>query len=526
MYPKNISYRVLLTAIFALLFGACSKKEAEQTEAAPQATAEKTAPAKRPNIIFILADDIGFADIGINGQKNFTTPNIDKLAAAGMNFTNFYAGSAVCGPSRSVLMTGLHTGRTPIRANTMEYKKEDGTIGYKPASLKEDELTVAEVLQDAGYQTGLIGKWGLGEMHDSGNPLKKGFDYFYGMANHIHAHNHFSGFVWRNEEKVKLKNEPIPVECSYCYKFGFDGDITPLEKRFEYVDTLMREEVEAFIERNAKSDKPFFLFYSMIAPHANNEAEKVDWAHGMEIPDYGEFASKDWPDEAKGYAAMMRHVDDSVGAVVEMLKKQGIADNTLVMFSGDNGPHSEGGNDPDFHDSNGTLRGIKRDLYEGGIRMPTFAWGPGIVKGNTTSDHIGYFGDMMATFSELAGVSDKVPEGLDSISFVNELKGNFDQQQDHEYVYWEFLLKGSSQAIRMGKWKAIRLPLLTGPIELYDLENDPGETTDVAKDHPDLISKFEKIMQENYIDDPHWVPSKEMGSPDRLRQRGKKWNSG
>ncbi|WP_181898330.1 arylsulfatase [Alteromonas aestuariivivens] len=471
---------------------------------------------EKPNLVFILADDIGFNDLSVNGQLHFRTPNLDQLAAQGTRFTNFYAGSAVCAPSRSVLMTGQHSGRTPVRANFMTLTDEQGNETYKGRSFEPEEILVSEVLKDAGYQTGLVGKWGLGEANDSGHPNKQGFDYFFGFLNHVHAHNHFTDFLWRNDEQVPLNNKPKKVDCAYCYKFDFEGTVTPEEERFEYVDERLREEALSFIERSATSDQPFFLFYSLISPHANNEADQVEWAHGLEVPDYGEFADKPWPETAKGYAAMMRHIDNSVGAVVEKLEALGIADNTIIIFTGDNGPHAEGGNDPDFHDSNGELRGIKRDLYEGGIRMPTIAWGPGLVPSGRTSDHMAYFGDVMATYAELA--NGQLPGNLDSISFASELLGQ-EQTEQHDYLYWEFHLHGSSQAVRQGKWKAIRLPLKTGPIELYDLSVDPGETHDVAAEHPQLVQQFAAIMDANHFPHPNWPVSTSDMSPDRKRRQ-------
>ncbi|AWB66303.1 N-acetylgalactosamine-6-sulfatase [Saccharobesus litoralis] len=508
-----------LAALSIQLTGCGSESTSQPAAKAPAPVAKPTtlaqAEAKQPNIIFILADDIGYADLSTNGQKHFSTPKLDTMAEQGLKFTNFYAGSAVCAPSRSVLMTGMHNGRTPVRANYMTIPQEDGSNVYQGRSFKNDEVLVSEVLKDAGYTTGVVGKWGLGEAHDEGHPNKQGFDYFYGYLNHVHAHNHYTHFLWRNNQRIDLKNKTQKVECNYCSKFGFDGDVTPMEQRFEYVDSLLRDEAVDFIERSAKKDQPFFLYYSLISPHANNEAEQVDWAHGMEVPDYGEFDGKDWPETAKGYAAMMRHIDNSVGNIMDKLKALGIDDNTIVIFSGDNGPHAEGGNNPDFFDSNGELRGIKRDLYEGGIRMPTLAWGPGIVPAGKESDHIGYFGDVMATFAELAGT--KAPDNLDSLSFAPELTGQFDKQAEHDYLYWEFHLHGSSQAVRQGNWKAIRLPLMTGPIELYDLSKDPSETTNVAAQNPELVAKFAKIMAENHEPHAYWPISKSDQSPDRQR---------
>ncbi|GEA12235.1 arylsulfatase [Alteromonas sp. KUL49] len=509
----------VLFVIFGGLFG-CSQVEVNSQDITSQIETNNESETSKepPNIIFILADDIGYSDLSINGQSNFSTPNLDALANEGINFTNFYSGSAVCAPSRSVLLTGLHSGRTPVRANFMTIPSVDvnGKPTFKSKSFDDETVLVSEVLQDAGYTTGIVGKWGLGEIDDSGHPNKQGFDYFFGYLNHVHAHNHFTDFLWRNSERVELNNVTTSVDCSYCFKFGFDGTVTDIEQRNEYADDRLHVEALQFIERHANDESPFFLFYSLISPHANNEADKVDWAHGMEIPNYGEFDDELWPDTAKGYAAMVANVDSYVGDIKNKLTSLGLSENTIVIFSGDNGPHAEGGNDPEFHNSNGSQRGIKRDLYEGGIRMPTIAWGPGTVPAGVVSDHIAYFGDVFATFTELAQT--EFEGELDSLSFAPTLLGE-NNQANHDYLYWEFHLHGSSQAVRQGKWKAIRLPLMTGPIELYDLDSDPWETTDVAADHPALVESFDKIMSDNHFPHPYWPVSKSDMSPDRKSQQ-------
>ena len=496
--PAMNAATLALVGLVAL--SGCGQKES--VEAAPAAVAKKD---ERPNIVFILADDMGYGDLSVNGQKNFTTPSIDKMAEEGIRFTNFYAGSAVCGPSRSVLMTGQNVAHTPVRANQMTIAQPDGSVKKISRTFKDEEVLVSEVLKEAGYHTGLVGKWGLGEIDDEGHPNDQGFDYFYGYLNHIHAHNHYPEYLWRNKEKVKLKNEVIEAECSYCAGFGHRGEITPLDKRVEYADDLIRDESVAFIERAAKQDQPFFLFVSLVSPHANNEAETVDWAHGLEIPSTAEFDSQDWPETAKSYAAMVRHVDNSVATIRAKLEELGLDKNTIVMFTADNGPHEEGGNDPYFHDSNGENRGLKRYLYEGGLRVPTVAWGPGIVAQGVVSEHIAYFGDFMATAAEAANATDKLPANLDSLSFLAELKGATNVQKKHDYLYWEFYEHVTQQAVRMGKWKAVRIPIITGPIALYDMENDRGETTDVAAAHPEVVAKIDKIMAESHIPSPYWT---------------------
>ncbi len=486
------------------------------TSCSQENTHSKSLPADRPNIIFVLADDLGYGDLSCFGQQNFTTPHLDQMADDGMRFTDFYAGAAVCAPSRSVLLTGLHQGNTPIRANLMQVTRPDGSTARQGRSLLPEEITLGEVLKEAGYQTGVIGKWGLGEIDDTGHPNDQGFDFFYGYLNHIHAHNHFPDFLWRNRTRESLPNVVQDVDCSYCYRFGFEGGVST--ERIVYANDLLRDESLAFIERN--QDTPFFLYLPLISPHANNEADQVDWAHGMEVPSYGEYASKDWPDTAKGYAAMVQHIDNTLGAIRAKLESLGLDRNTLVLFSSDNGPHAEAGNDPDFHNSNGPLRGIKRDLYEGGIRMPTIAWGLEQIPAGTTSRHVAYFGDLMATFAELARGA--IPDNNDSLSFVPALTGNDDAQEAHEFLYWEFYTNGSSQAVRIGKWKAIRIPMLNGPIELYDLENDIGETQDIAALHPDIVARADALMQANHNPHPHWVADLDGRSPDRVRKAKQK----
>ncbi len=429
-----------------------------------------------PNIVFILADDLGYGDLGSYGQKKVETPRLDRMAEEGMRFTQFYAGSTVCAPSRSVLMTGQHLGRTYIRGNSKN-------------GLRDQDLTVAELLQEAGYATGLVGKWGLGQERSEGIPTRQGFDTFFGYLDQRHAHNYYPTFLIRGEERVPLKNV-VPDE-------GKDGDGTATE-RVEYSHDLMAEEALEFIRRHR--DGPFFLYLALTIPHANNEAGD----EGMEVPDYGAYQGRDWPRPAKGFAAMVSRMDADVGRLLDLLQELDIDDRTLVLFSSDNGPHREGGHDPDFFDSNGPLRGIKRDLYEGGIRVPFIAHWPGRVAAGTVSEHVGYFGDLMATAADLADSA--VPPDLDSISFVPTLLGKPEDQREHPYLYWEFYERGSAQAIRSGKWKAVRKPMLTGPIELYDLSADLGEENDIAPANLDVVSEIESLLETAHRPSPLWQP--------------------
>lgn len=431
---------------------------------------------RRPNIIFILADDLGYNDLGCYGQQRIQTPRIDRLAREGMRFTQFYAGSTVCAPSRCVLMTGRHLGHARVRGNAIPN-----------APLQPEDLTIASVLQRAGYATACIGKWGLGEEGSSGEPRRHGFDYFFGYLNQTHAHNYYPTFLLRNEERVPLRNT-VPNETPVGAGIS--------DNKLDYSSDLITEEALAFIRRS--KDRPFFLYYASTLPHANNEARQL----GMEVPDLGPYAHLDWPEPVKGHAAMITRLDRDVGRMMDLLDELGLARNTLVVFTSDNGPHKEGGYDPDFNDSNGALRGLKRDLYDGGIRVPFLVRWPERVRRLSVSEHVGYFGDVFATLADAAGL--KTPPGLDSISFLSALRGRNRQQAQHPYLYWEFYEQGSTQAVRFGRWKAVRKPAFTGQIELYNLASDPGETLDLAATQPALVTRAEQHLQAAHVPDPAW----------------------
>jgi arylsulfatase A-like enzyme len=433
--------------------------------------AQAQAPA-RPNVILILADDLGYGDLGVYGQKQIKTPNIDRLAAEGTRFTDFYAGSTVCAPSRCVLMTGLHTGHCTIRGNSK-------------ANLPPEEVTVAEVFKQAGYRTGLVGKWGLGHEGSDGVPTRQGFDYFFGYLDQTHAHNYYPTFLLKNEQRVPLRNV-VPNE-------GPVGQGVASE-RLDYSHDLMAEEALSFIDREKGS--PFFLYLAVTLPHANNEARGKG---GNEVPDLGEYAGRDWPDAEKAKAAMISRLDRDVGRVMERLKQHGLDRNTLVLFSSDNGPHEEGGNKAEFFQSSGPLRGIKRALYEGGIRVPLIARWPGRVPSMAVSAHVGSFADVMPTAAELLGVP--MPAKTDGISFYQVLTGHAIGQKTHPYLYWEFYEKGSAQAVRMGQWKGVAQPF-GGEIELYDLTSDIGETRNVAAEHPDIVAKIRAATKESHVPSP------------------------
>ncbi len=434
--------------------------------------------AKKPNIIFILADDLGYGDLGCYGQKRIQTPNIDRLAAEGLRFTDAYAGSTVCAPSRCVLMTGLHTGHTIIRGNAN-------------VPLRPEDTTVAQLLKSAGYSTALIGKWGCGEAGSVGVPNAQGFDYFFGYLNQVHAHNYYTDFLWRNDQKVPLPNQ-------VTRKPGRElGGVSTNKKVYSH--DLFASEALEFVESHKEG--PFFLYLALTIPHANNEAG----GKGMEVPDLGPYKDKPWPEPQKGHAAMITRMDGDIGRLMEKLKTLGIDDNTIVFFTSDNGPHKEGGNDPEFNNSSGPLKGYKRALYEGGIRVPFIARWPGKIAAGTQTDLITAFWDFLPTACDLAGT--ETPAGLDGLSMAPTLLGKPESQKKHEYMYWEFHEQGKRQAVRMGNYKAIKQNIAKNPdspIELYDLSQDIGETKDIAAEHPDIVKKAAKLFKSARTPNPHW----------------------
>lgn len=435
----------------------------------------------KPNVIFILADDLGYGDLGCFGQKRIETPHLDQMAAEGIRLTDFYAGATVCAPSRCVLMTGKHTGRCRVRGNA----------GSEIQRLLPGDRTVAAVFKDAGYATGMFGKWGLGDDLDStGHPNLQGFDAFFGYLSQYHAHNYYPTFLIRDKERVPLRNVPAQENAAGA---GW------AEKRVDYSHDLIMAEGMRWMEANR--DRPFFLYLPLTIPHANNEGTRGT-GNGQEVPDYGIYKDRDWPEPDKGQAAMITRMDRDIGSLLARLKEYGIDQRTLVIFTSDNGPHSEGGNRPDFFDANGELRGLKRALYEGGIRVPAIARWPGTIPAGAVSSHPGYFGDFYATACELT--AQPMPrEGLQSISLMPVLRGE-SPREAHSYLYWEFYEQGSRQAVRFGDWKAIREPMLTGSVRLFDLGADIGEGNDVAGQHPDVVEKAVSFMEEAHIPDPNW----------------------
>ena len=456
---------------------------------------------QKPNIVYILVDDAGYGDFGCYGQKTLLTPNVDRMASEGMKFTRHYAGAAVCAPARCVLMTGLHTGHCRVRANG-------------PAFIPETDLTVARLLKDAGYLTACIGKYGLGMPLPPDDPQKKGFDYFFGYVETAHAHNGYPTYLIRNGAKVPLDNQLIPGSEN---KPG--TGVATADGRKQWAPQIIAEDVQRFLDERAKDrSKPFFLYYTPNLPHANNEArENSPLGHGMETPSYGEFASRDWPDVEKGFASAMKFVDSEVGAVMAKLKALGLDENTIVMFSSDNGPHQEGGHRVAYFQSNDGLTGWKRDLTEGGVREPFIVRWPGRIKPGTVSEHVSGFQDLMPTAANLAGV--KVTAECDGISFLPTLLGNKDQQKQHPYLFWYGSEKGGKLSVLQWPWKLLHLntgslgqseseeseettskkrPAAAKPlvIQLFNLETDPTESKNVATENPEILKELEAIMKQ------------------------------
>src|SRR5260221_1355446 len=416
----------------------------------------------KPNILFILADDLGYGDLGCYGQTRIKTPNIDRLAAEGVRFTQCYAGSTVCAPSRASLMTGFHTGHGRIRGN--------GDIPLQPA-----DLTVADVLKRAGYTNGVVGKWGLGLTNTPGLPNQKGFDEWFGYLGHNEAHNYYPAQLHRNQLIFTLQP-------------NLDG------QKGQYSHDLFTAVALNFVRINKHN--PFFLYLAYTIPHAQNELKDK----GMPVPSDAPYSREDWPQIEKNKAAMITRLDEDVGKLMQKLKELRIDDKTLVLFRSDNGPHREGGVNPDFFQSSGPLRGIKRDMYEGGIRVPMIVHWPGKTKPGTVSDQVWAFWDSPPTAAEVAGL--KPPEGIDGISMLPTLLGQT-QTNQHAFFYWEFHELGSKQAVRMGDWKAVRLGP-GKPLELYNLKSDLGETENLADKNPEIVAQIEDFLKTARTESERW----------------------
>lgn len=478
--------------VIPLLFNGCSTQIAE----------EKVSTNAKPNIIYIMADDLGYGDLGSYGQQNIQTPNLDRMAEEGTRFTQHYSGSTVCAPSRAVLMTGLHSGHAPIRGN-----KEIMPIGQYP--LQYGTVTVPGMLKEAGYVTGGFGKWGLGYPDSEGMPTQQGFDRFFGLLGQRRSHFFYPEFLFNDEygkavERVYLDGNK--VEDASREGFERPGSGPPIE-RGQYSQDVITEKALTFIDEH--SEEPFFLYVPSQIPHASltvpeDELAQYQNENGKSIfvedTTYSSGAYTKQSQPLATYAAMVSRLDRYVGLILDKLEEKGIATNTLVIFTSDNGSYSEGGYHYSMHNSNSPLRGGKRDLYEGGIRVPMIAWWPGQIKAGRTSEHISGFQDILPTFSELAGMPS--PPNRDGVSMMPTLLGNDEEQEPREYLYWEFHAQGGKQAVRKGKWKAVRLGVRENrdaPIELYNLEEDISEQKDVASQYPEIVEEMSRIMYKEHV---------------------------
>ena len=427
---------------------------------------------QKPNIIFIIADDLGYNDLGCYGQQLIKTPNIDSLAMQGMQFTQCYSGSAVSAPARSVLMTGMHTGHTTVRGNF----GKGGVIGLGGGEgripLKESDTTVAQVLQKAGYVTAMIGKWGLGEPNTSGEPNKKGFNEFYGFLNQRRAHTYYPEYIWKDTVKIELPGN----------KNG---------QKAEYTHDMFADYAMDFITRN--KDTSFFLYLPFCLPHSD-----------YELPDNGIYKDEDWGDDLKAYAAMISKLDNTIGRIIITLKESGIDKNTIIFFTSDNGATNITDEWKIFH-SNDPLRGEKRDPYEGGIRVPMIVRFPDKIKAGQTNDQTWYFADIMPTLAEIAKVSP--PKNIDGISVLPTMLGD-KQDLSNRYLYWEFYQRSGWRAVRFGNWKAIQKGMnqeVHQDIELYDLKQDIGEKTNIADQHPEIVYKAEEMFKDAHTPSENFI---------------------
>jgi len=440
---------------------------------------------QRPNIVLIMADDLGYGDLGVYGQQKIETKHIDSLAAKGMKFDNFYAGTSVCAPSRSSLMTGQHTGHTYVRGN-----KEIEPEGQQP--LADSVQTFAMLLQQAGYTTGAFGKWGLGMVNTSGAPNQKGFDEFYGYNCQRQSHRYYPTHLWHNKERIELNDNGLMAQG-------------------QYAPALIQEKTLEFIDENR--ERPFFLYVPTVLPHAelsgpddkyyqlyaNRFDEKPykgnDYGPQATVPGY---ASVEKPHAM--YASMVSRMDAYVGQIVDRLRKNKLLDNTIIIFTSDNGSHKEGGADPNFFNSSDGLRGNKRDLYEGGIKTPFIVYWQGKVAEGKTSSYLGAFWDIMPTMVEVAQANK--PHYTDGISFVPTLLGNNKQQKQHQYLYWEFHEDGGRQALRQGDWKLILQKVTSSQpsAELYNLKQDPKEQNNIARENPNKVKELRQLIEKAHVE--------------------------
>lgn len=487
----SLSYLTCL--LFSLAFTGCTDPVKEEVPP--------------PNIIYILADDLGYGELGSYGQELIETPHLDALAASGMRFTQHYSGAPVCAPARGVLLMGRHTGHAFVRGNDEDKSRGDvwnfqamfdnpSLEGQRP--IPDSLVTLGEVLQNKGYVTGLVGKWGLGYPGSEGTPNKQGFDYFHGYNCQRQAHNLYPTHLWENDKRIYLDNELIaPHQLREQSEGQPDDEFFGEFLQNDYAPDVMQEAVLHFVDQNA--DSTFFLYYASPLPHLALQApqEWVDYYREKFGPEEAYRGKAYFPTQypRATYAAMISTLDEQVGELVALLKEKGIYENTLIVFSSDNGPTYAGGVDAGFFQSAGpfpsTNGRIKGHVYEGGIRVPMIAAWPGVIQPGTTSDHLSGFQDVMPTLAEITGAT--APAG-DGISFLAALQGK--AQKAHDYLYWEFPAYKGQQAVRMGKWKGMRQRMQDGNlvVELYDLEEDIQESNDVAAQFPEIVTQIETIM--------------------------------
>jgi arylsulfatase A-like enzyme len=458
--PPMISQRlrsafpILVAALLAFpAFAAGSPKANPNSDPTHNLRRKGTAP----NVILILADDLGWGDLGCYGQEKIRTPNIDRLAASGMRFTQAYAGNTVCAPSRSALMTGMHSGHGRVRSNVQ-------------VPLQTDDVTLAEVFKTSGLRCAAVGKWALGWEGTTGHPNRQGFEDWFGFLDQGHAHDYYPSFLWRNE--VRFSNWR-----------NANGE------RIEYAPDWFARFATNYVQ--VHEDHPFFLYVASTFPHANNERG----ARGMEVPDFGSYAREDWPEPEKGKAAMIERLDRLVGEIVGRVNRSRIGSETVILFTSDNGPHVEGGVSTNFFRSSGPFRGLKRSLYEGGIRVPLLVSWPGHIAAGTTNDLPVALWDLLPTLAELTGSA--VPAHLDGVSFAASLFGKVPTRRP-ACLYWESHENGYAQAVRFDDWKAVR-PGTNAPVELYHLGEDPGETRDRASEQPETVARAMSLIRESAL---------------------------
>ncbi len=507
-FKMNRTLPILVITFFSWAINCVGTSRGEIPSKPPAAS-----PAK-PNIVYILADDLGYGELGCYGQQKIETPNIDKLAAQGMRFTQHYSGSPVCAPARCVLLTGKHTGHARIRGNdewsergdTWNYAKmvEDPNLeGQRP--LLAGTISIGTRLQSVGYKTAIIGKWGLGAPLTEGIPDKQGFDFFYGYNCQRQAHTFYPKHLWKNQDKHWLDNElVVPGTKLEEGADPHDPKGYALFTLQQYSPELMLNEAVGFIQEN--KDRPFFLYFASPIPHVPLQAPNR-WVNyyqkkfGPEDPYLGDRGYFPHRTPRAAYAAMVSYLDESVGVLVATLKRLGLFENTLILFSSDNGPTFNGGSDSAFFDSAAPFKSergwAKGYVHEGGIRVPMIAHWPEKIAGGQTSDHISAFWDVLPTLCEIAGA--EIPQGIDGLSFSATLLGNA-EQREHSFLYWEFPSYNGQQAVRLGDWKGIRKDIFDGnmELELFNLKDDPREQSNVASANPAIVAQIEAIMRREH----------------------------